>query len=488
MRIGAHLLVLVLAASPVGSASTQHADDARLPRLEVADNGRFLVQEGGVPFFWLADTAWALFEKAAREAAPDQPAVDDYLRTRAAQGFTVVQAAIIFEAWRNLGGHTPFEADRATPRVRPGAADDYWDMVDHIVDLSNAHDIYLAVLPAWMVNVPVDHPLVRDDGVAYRYGRFLGTRYTARSNLVWVLGGDPHRDDTDVDNPARLAMTRALAEGIADGVNGVDRHDGAADWSTTLMSYHPKGGNHSSSELLHGEPWLDFNMIQTTTARDFANYRTVERDYGKTPVKPTLDSEVAYEASHSLGGGTNESPLPRISPWDVRRAAYWNVFAGGFGHSYGHRSFIRWTRKGEKLLFGADVPWAEALEAPGARQMVHLKRLILSRPFLTRVPDQGLLDSDAGTGRNHVRATRGRDGAYAFVYLPSGAPVVVKLTRLSGASVRAWWFDPRDGSARDAGETPRRGSKEFRPPTSGDGQDWVLVLDDAARDFGPPGR
>ncbi|MPZ21739.1 MAG: DUF4038 domain-containing protein [Luteitalea sp.] len=490
LAIGAYLLVSVLAANLVWDSRSTEAPDgaARLPRLEVAANGRFLVCEGGAPFFWLADTAWAMFEKAARDAAPDQPAVDAYFRTRAAQGFTVVQAAIIFEASRNVEGHTAFEEDRATPRVRPGAADDYWDMVDDIVDVSAEHNMYLAILPAWMVNVPADHPLVRDAGVAYGYGHFLGARYAERSNLVWVLGGDPHRDATDVDNPERLAMTRAIAEGIADGVSGVDRHDGTADWSTTLMSYHPKGGNHSSSERLHEEPWLDFNMIQTTTARDFANYETVERDYGKTPTKPTFDSEVAYEASHSLGGGTNESPLPRISPWDVRRAAYWNVFAGGFGHTYGHRSFIRWTRKGEKLVFGADLPWAEALEAPGAQQMAHLKNLVLSRPFLSRVPDQDLFERDTGTGRNHARATRDRDGAYAFVYLPSGAPMTVRLTRLSGVTVRAWWFDPRDGSVQDAGEAPRRGSKEFRPPTRGDGQDWVLVLDDAARGFGPPGR
>jgi hypothetical protein len=484
------LLVSLLAASLVGDADSLQVPDgpARLPRLQVAANGRFLVREGGAPFFWLGDTAWALFEKGAREAAADQPGVNDYFRSRAAQGFTVVQSAMIFEAWMNIDRHRPFEGDRATPRVRPGAADDYWDAVSDIIDRAAAHGMYLAVLPAWMVNVPADHPLVRDTAVAYRYGHFLGTRYGESSHLVWVLGGDPHRNDTDVDNAERLAMTRAIAEGIADGVNAVSRQDGTADWSTTLMSYHPKGGNHSSSERLHDEPWLDFNMIQTTTSRDFANYGTVERDYGRAPTKPTFDSEVAYEGSHSLGGARKEPPLPRISPWEVRRAAYWNVFAGGFGHTYGHRSFIRWTRKGEKLLFGADVPWAEALDAPGALQMAHLKRLVLSRPFLTRVPDQGLLPSDVGTGRNHARATRNQDGAYAFVYLPSGAPITVKLGRLSGASVRARWFDPRDGSVRDDGQTPRRGVKEFRPPTSGEGQDWVLVLDDVARGFGPPGR
>jgi hypothetical protein len=455
--------------------------DGRIQRLQVSPDGRFIVDETGAPFFWLGDTAWGLFEKAVPEPAENQPAVDLYFRTRAAQGFTVVQAALIFEGWKRVDGSTPFQADRATP------SEPYWDAVARIIDRAAAHGIRVAALPAWMVDVPHDHPIVKDPAVAYRYGRFLGTRFKDRTNIIWVLGGDPYKKNTDVDHPERLAMTRAIAEGIADGVGGVDLQDGRSDWSSTLMTFHPKGGNHSSSERLHAEPWLDFNMIQTTTSRDFANYLTVEKDYGKTPVKPTFDSEVAYEASHSLGGSTKEPPLPRISPWDVRRAAYWNVFAGGFGHTYGHRSYIRWTLKGEKLRFGAETPWYEALEAPGALQMAHLRRLILSRPVLTRIPDQGLLAREAGAGREHVRATRAGDGTYAFVYVPSGAPVAVNLDRLSGATLRAWWFDPRDGSARDAGRVVRQGSKEFTPPTRGEGQDWVLVLDDSSRNFGAPG-
>lgn len=68
-----------------------------------------------------------------------------------------------------------------------------------------------------------------------------------------------------MDQPERLALVRAMAEGIADGTQTKNSFDGSADWSTTLMTYHPKGGGHSSSETLHAEPWLDFNMIQTST-------------------------------------------------------------------------------------------------------------------------------------------------------------------------------------------------------------------------------
>ena len=210
-------------------------------------------------------------------------------------------------------------------------------------------------LPLWLSAIEDNNSMVRDPRVAYRYGHFLGTRYGKEPHIIWVLGGDAYQKGRNVDQPARLAMIRAQAEGIADGANGVDQFDGQADWKTTLMTFHPPGGNHSSSEWLHAEPWLDFNMIQTTTRFTFENWRTVAKDYALQPPKPTFDAEVAYEGSLSLR--QTEPQDRRIRPWDVRRAAYWNVFAGGLGHTYGHRSFIGWIRQGETYRYGAHIPW-----------------------------------------------------------------------------------------------------------------------------------
>lgn len=57
----------------------------------------------------------------------------------------------------------------------------------------------------------------------------------------------------------------------------------------------------------------------------------------------------------------------------------------------------------------------------------------------------------------------------------------------SGATLAAWWFDPRTGHARSLGRFPRTPSQTFTPPTEENGSDWVLVLDDAARSYPPPG-
>src|SRR5215216_4273947 len=79
---------------PLLAAGTVPAEGKRnsmLPRLKVSENRRFLVREDGSPFFYLGDTAWELFHRLNRDEA------DEYLRDRAARGFTVIQAVVLAE-------------------------------------------------------------------------------------------------------------------------------------------------------------------------------------------------------------------------------------------------------------------------------------------------------------------------------------------------------------------------------------------------------
>ena len=60
---------------------------------------------------------------------------------------------------------------------------------------------------------------------------------------------------------------------------------------------------------------------------------------------------------------------------------------------------------------------------------------------------------------------------------------------LTGAQVRGWWYDPRDGSAREVGTNPNRGVREFVPPgTPRARNDWVLALDDTSSSVEAPGN
>jgi hypothetical protein len=115
--------------------------------------------------------------------------------------------------------------------------------------------------------------------------------------------------------------------------------------------------------------------------------------------------------------------------------------------------------------------------------MRHVRALIESRPYLSRVPDQSLV-ANALEGNDHIVATRGE--GYAWIYSPQGRKFTVNLEKLSGSRTKAWWFNPRTGTVADAGEFDNKGAREFTCPAEGFGADWVLGLDDASRNFPMP--
>jgi hypothetical protein len=89
---------------------------------------------------------------------------------------------------------------------------------------------------------------------------------------------------------------------------------------------------------------------------------------------------------------------------------------------------------------------------------------------------------------DRIQAARASDGSYAFIYTASGRPIEVRLDSMSGKTIRASWYDPRTGASKSLGEFPRTATREFKPPSSGENNDWVLVLDAAASKFPVPGE
>lgn len=191
-----------------------------------------------------------------------------------------------------------------------------------------------------------------------------------------------------------------------------------------------------------------------------------------------IDLETSYP-----GIGLNK--MPPGNEDHARRSAYWAVFSGACGHTYGANSIWQMYAPGRKPLFGAKLSWSEALDASSAAQMGYLRRLIESHPFLTQAPDTSLLAEPPADPVEHIAALRG-DG-YVLVYTPTGMPFRVRCEKLEGKRVRASWFDPRTGKSSDADQFRREGEREFTPPGQpGPGNDWVLVLENPGRQAGRP--
>ncbi len=439
-------------------------------RLEVSSNGRFLVTEDGKPFFWLADTAWELFHRCNR----DEAAL--YLEKRASQGFNVIQAVALAEldglGVPNPYGHVPLrENDPQQPN------DAYFEHVDYIIRKADELGLYIALLPTWGDKVNTKSwgigPEVFNPKNAYAFGSWIGNRYRDCDNIIWIIGGDRNPRDGSED----VEIWNQLAEGIASTAGGYEK---------TLMSFHPQprdGGG--SSAWFHQEEWLDFNMHQTGHCANQGTYGHIAHDYALSPVKPVLDGEPLYEEHPNC---FNARELGYSIPDDIRRIMYWNVFAGAFGQTYGCHDVWQMYLPGREPVNHPLRPWTKALDLPMANQVRHLKNLMLSRPYLSRIPDQGLLIGKQDNTSCYKSATRDTDGKYAMVYFPLGGEASLDLSVFPADTLVAWWFDPRTGASFPGGTVKRSARISITAPGAGFGNDWILVLDAATESYGPPGK
>ena len=435
--------------------------------LRISQNQRYLVEDGGSPFFYLGDTAWCLFHRLNREEA------GIYLENRAAKGFTVIQAVVLAEHGglrvpNALGEHEFVDGDIRRPNER------YFEHVDYIVDLAASLGLHVGMLPSWGDKVGVNYwgegpaNFINEENAEY-WGGYLGERYGSKP-VIWILGGDRPFDCNET-------IWRKMARGIK-----------ASESEKHLMTYHPMGG-YSSSQWLQSEEWLDFNMMQTGHGAFVDTWRKVGADYTRLPTKPVMDGEPCYE-DHPDGFNQNSVYL---NDYHVRVAAYWAMLAGAHGHTYGcHAVWQFWDPTKRPPVNSPKLPWTESLHLPGASQMSLLRGLFESRPFLLRIPDQSLITDGQRFGLGHVQA--GRDGtigksdaSYIMLYFSKAHEVEVRTGAIAGDGIRGWWFDPRTGAAEEIGVHAKQERRRFRTPDDNMGRDWILVLDDSSRGYGPPG-
>jgi hypothetical protein len=428
--------------------------------LKISKNNRFLQTSNGAPFFFLADTAWELFHRLTLDE------IEFYLDTRQSQGFNVIQAVIISELdglrTPNAYGFLPFlDMNPRKPVL------EYFDFIEKVLKIAESRGMFLALVPVW--GDKIDRvfgigPEIFNAANCYSYGKWLGRRFCNNPNIIWMNGGDR------TGGGKNFAVWDALGKGIK------------SEDKDHLMTFHPLGDS-SSSFWFHDSEWLDFNSCQSGhSLRNFPNHMMITYDYLRKPAKPCIDSEPRYE-EHAVNWKPEENGL--FDDYDIRQAAYWSVFAGACGHTYGsHPVWQMYDNQREPIGF-VRFTWKEALRLKGAIQLIHLKNLILSRPYFERVPDQSLLVSQK-VGDEHIRCTRGTD--YIFIYLPLGGETEISTTNLKWAETAGWWFDPASGESEFIGIFKNKDRMIFSTPVKGRGNDRVIVLDNAECKFDKPGN
>jgi hypothetical protein len=419
------------------SADFAHAED-RYP-LRVSSDHRHLVDQNGNPFLAQGDAPWSLITGLTSEEA------ERYLDTRHRQGFNSIIVNLIehkFHGPVNRNGEGPFvtPGDFSTPNEK------YFEHADWVIRKAQEKGFQVFLAPIYLGYIGTDEGWVEElkaNGAekALNWGRYVGKRYRAINNLVWMIGGDRNPD-----------KQREFVDAVAKGIKQTDdRH---------IMTAHCHPEN-SAVDQYREDGWLDLN----TTYTYGIVHQKLRADYDRQPVMPFVLIESTYEGEH------NNSAV------QIRRQAYWAILSGATGQFMGNRPI--W-------LF--DPGWDAVLNSVGAQDMERLGRLFESRRWSELVPDEkhevvvdGLGEFN---GLDLLTAARAADGSTVIAYLPTARKIAVQMSSISAKEAVAWWFDPRTGKSSKVGQFPASGKREFTPPAEGD---WALVLDDASRNLLQPG-
>jgi Protein of unknown function (DUF4038)/Putative collagen-binding domain of a collagenase len=408
--------------------------------LRISPDHRHLVDQSGAPFLVQGDAGWSLISGLTKEEA------EVYLEARRRQGFNSIIVNLIEHKFRgpvNRYGEGPFTTpgDFSTPNEK------YFQHADWVIRKAGEKGIQVILAPIYLGYIGTDEGWINElvangPEKARNWGRYVGKRYHDFDNIIWMIGGDRNPDSA-----------REEVDAVALGIKEVDKRH--------VMTAHCHPEN-SAIDQYRNDGWLDLNDTYTYGIV----HQKLLADFNRKPPMPFILMESTYEGEHNA------------SAVQIRRQAYWAILCGATGQVMGNRPI--W-------LF--DPGWEAALNSSGAQDMARLGALFASRPWYELVPDQEHKVVVDGLGEflglDYLSAARTRDGGTVIAYLPTARTFTVDMTKISGKSATAWWFNPRSGKADSAGSFPSGSAKQFTPPGEGD---WVLVLDDAARNLPAPGQ
>lgn len=450
-----------------------------MEKLKISENNRFFTKEDGTPFVWLADTAWTV---PARLKWDD---VQYYLRTRKAQGFTVLQMVVLDPEFNEqMQNPCGVPALKDGDLLQPDEA--YFSYVDWVLDQAEAYGFYVLLLPVWgQLMVGEDwsgntyEKTIRKDNAA-AYGTWLGRRMKHRKNLLWCLGGDRMPVHKGVDY---RPVWRELAEGLAFGLTGKhlcwnQEHE---EWKKLLFTYHAcheaeTGLCSTFSYWTVEDAWISFTMLQSGHGAEKKNYELIAAEREERPDFPVWDGEPAYEMMPMTWPVTDPDCFHGTAI--VRNRAYWALLAGAFGHTYGHASVWCTATQKEKNRI-CRYSWDEAVLSEGSMQMKILRDFMESFPLHLFTPCQErLLRQYSGEDVRtlHEQAAVCPERKRMLVYFAGQTTEQIDLQGIFTDRVSGGWFDPSDGSMTEAKKLlPQNGILSVRNDHP-EGRDRVLIL------------
>lgn len=471
-------------------------------------SGRYFVDQNGVPFFIIGDSAQTI---VSRLSLTD---VDTYFADRVAQGFNTIFIELsshqtsVSPCPASFLGDQPFTTNKTggTYTGATGTADfstpktTYWNYVDSIFNLAETHNLLIiAYVMAWGFGLdgtqgwwPDIVNNVNTPAVCTGFGTFLGNRYKNRTGVMWMEGSDSFGNSTVVTGGGSgisrswNIMTAMIAAGAVQLRSGdwaapSESTNGPVDTGTgdSFPNYITANGSYTYGGLYPGA--LTFTLTTYLEARSGYNYVPVAttQSYSGLVIPPAIPAflkETTYE----------HSPFAPGAPSDLRKAQYYAILSGDVaGYVYGDEHI--WP-------FPGSGAWQTAINDTSALDVQRFSSLIKTVPWWKYYPSElsGMIrlittsnGSQSGNPTNYVAAAQAYDGSSLMVYFAdvgTSQTATIDLTRMAG-NVRLRLWDPTSGTTGAftlIGTFPNTGTHSYTTPgtnnSAGD-TDWFVIGD-----------
>lgn len=415
-------------------------------------------RQDGSRFWFLGDTAWALYTDSAEEKH-DRDAALRYMNARADQGINVLHSMLLSEAgWGNRGG-PPWD-DIAAQKINAG----YWQEVDLRLAAANRRGIVCGLALAWGDKrkvEPYSWRRIPDMEARKRYARYIAARYSAY-DVYFIVSGEWHgevRTRPSTDDQVRKEFVE-----IGDALAAADPHG-------RMVAIHPMTAQGSVRE---------FNVARWMTFGDYQqNYRDLHERVleSRKANKPVVNSEYGYFLRDQSGDGvpdkdnSTSAAAMRYATWDIAMAGGYVVT--GFGTTYfgGNR---------DPGPFDLATTKNDVWEA----QLGHVRRVFLPLEWWKLEPHDELLTCNKPRGKEGEEFGRMTPPATTYWCLAEPGRQYILYCRGLTNSVQlqidpkagpltATRFNPRTGERAAIVAAASEGVFKFQPPSE---EDWVVLL------------